>query len=305
MLPTNFQYQAKTEGFSKTIEPGKTYESPWHQPWSEPVRQKILPALAVALIASGLFSPVLTPNIEPGKTYESPWHQAWSEPVRVKPRLLEGLQQSYTSGFFAKIEPGSTNAAPWLYPWSEPVRIKPHFPIGTEPFLAWDARPPIVSFAYYNWLTEPVRQKPGLGAQLQQFISLATPVEPSPKVELEGWYNWFSEPTRSLAGLQARYQQALAQPPRLLPTPQVTGILNAADSKDIAEFSVVLYGKPVSARVSIVQIPAIRGGNISLVQMPGIPIPPPPVTPLNAYVAEDGVTYYVAEDGTTYYVQET
>jgi hypothetical protein len=30
-----------------------------------------------------------------------------------------------------------------------------------------------------------------------------------------------------------------------------------------------------------------------------------PVTPGNAYVAEDGTTFYVAEDGTTFYVQET
>jgi hypothetical protein len=29
-----------------------------------------------------------------------------------------------------------------------------------------------------------------------------------------------------------------------------------------------------------------------------------PTTPLNGYVAEDGVTFYVAEDGATYYVQE-
>jgi hypothetical protein len=30
-----------------------------------------------------------------------------------------------------------------------------------------------------------------------------------------------------------------------------------------------------------------------------------PVTPTNAYVLEDGVTFYVAEDGLTYYVQES
>lgn len=33
--------------------------------------------------------------------------------------------------------------------------------------------------------------------------------------------------------------------------------------------------------------------------------PSGPVTPTNAYVLEDGVTFYVAEDGTTYYVQES
>jgi hypothetical protein len=27
-------------------------------------------------------------------------------------------------------------------------------------------------------------------------------------------------------------------------------------------------------------------------------------TPVNGYVAEDGVTFYVAEDGSTFYVQE-
>lgn len=30
-----------------------------------------------------------------------------------------------------------------------------------------------------------------------------------------------------------------------------------------------------------------------------------PVTPTNAYTAEDGTTLYTAEDGSTYYVQET
>jgi hypothetical protein len=34
--------------------------------------------------------------------------------------------------------------------------------------------------------------------------------------------------------------------------------------KDIGEFGIYLYNTPTSARLSIVQIPAVAGGNVSI-----------------------------------------
>src|SRR6516165_118797 len=112
-----FQYQVKTD-------PGLPPQAPAappisYSPFSEPVRSSIAPALAIALIASGLFEtifiplpsptgtgtvvpvncsgpppvyrkfqyqaktePVLVTAVAP-VTSEDQWHQLWSEPVRI------------------------------------------------------------------------------------------------------------------------------------------------------------------------------------------------------------------------------
>lgn len=106
-------------------QPEQVTESRWHQPWSEPVRQKINPVLAIALMASGLFAPVLTDK-QIDDTSEARWHQPWSEPVRQKidPRLAVALA---TSGPISEYSPAyvpANDAVNHLQPWSEPVRFK-------------------------------------------------------------------------------------------------------------------------------------------------------------------------------------
>src|SRR5215470_465867 len=54
-------------------------EAKWHQPWSEPVRSRIAPRLAVALIASGLAYVEAAPFAE--SVTESRWLGATTVPI--------------------------------------------------------------------------------------------------------------------------------------------------------------------------------------------------------------------------------
>ena len=133
-MPFDFQqYQIKTEAPLGTFQAIASFESTFHQPWSEPVRQKINPVLAVALITSGLIAPVLNPNTQITQNYESRWHQGWSEPVRIKPALRTGL-----------------------HPFTNFVNV---------------ISIPDVRLVKFQWLAEPVRQKRGLLPWLQQTIT--------------------------------------------------------------------------------------------------------------------------------------
>jgi len=227
----SIQYQVIAQPPAQSVQPGKTNAAPWLYAWSEPVRQKINGQLAVALIASGLFAPV----------------------------------------FVQTIEPGASNAAPWIYPWSTPVRFKTSVLAGDQPFFSYGDQKPVVSFSYYNWLSEPVRQKPGLGAWLQDYDSLKTPIIPSGANQIEGWYIWLTEPVRQPVGLRAWLQQFLAYHPRILPPSNVTAVMSAKETNnDVALFGINVYSSitptinAVLANVSIVEIPAVQGGNLSI-----------------------------------------
>lgn len=193
------------------------------------------------------------------------WIYPWSEPVREKinKRLAIAL---IASGLFAPVpfpgtQPGPSNAAPWIYPWSEPVRLKPQVQAGNQQALFFSPIP-VVPQDWRQWLSEPVRQKRGLGAWLQQFDSLQVPVVPSTTTFLEGWYNWFSEPVRFLKGLKAPYQQFLAYHPRLVPNPNVTATMAATETNaDIFQGAVNVYQSvtpatgTAGAKVSVVETP--------------------------------------------------
>lgn len=87
MAELALHYQAFTEPL-----PIPATEANWHEPWSEPVRQRIIPALAIALAASGMAS--LVPFFGGEAVTESRWHEPWSEPVRVRLALGAPLQQA-------------------------------------------------------------------------------------------------------------------------------------------------------------------------------------------------------------------
>ncbi len=100
------QYQQHTEPVS--TRPETVTEDRWHQPWSEPVRPKIKPALAIALIASGLGwdpQPIAAPTLNTG------WQQPLSDPVRVKPSRIIDRYPFVASAVHIG----------WFAPLSEPV----------------------------------------------------------------------------------------------------------------------------------------------------------------------------------------
>src|ERR1700758_5006612 len=87
-------------------------ESKWHQPFSEPVRQRIAPQLAVALIASGL-AYVAAASVAGAGTQDR-CHQPWSEPVRTR-ALAPAHQQTFVP------DPQPRVSFAWWAWLSEPV----------------------------------------------------------------------------------------------------------------------------------------------------------------------------------------
>lgn len=116
----SFQYQAIAQPPSPRAQPGATNAAPWLFPWSEPVRTRIAPSLAIALAASGLFALVPFSGLIPGPRNAAPWIYAWSEPVRIK-RALPPTEQHF---FEFEPEPPIAMAMPWYSGFSEPVRFK-------------------------------------------------------------------------------------------------------------------------------------------------------------------------------------
>jgi hypothetical protein len=216
--------------------------SKWYAPLGEPVRQRIAPALAVALIASGAVVPPIAPF--PEAVQEAKWHQAWSEPVvKAKPRLAEAHQQ-----FLAWQPAPSPFAATGWFNWlAEPVRQKPTpFP-AAQHYAELDPLPR-VSFGWWASLSEPVRLRPALPSPEQHvfafdpvpfvkidwFASLAEPVRVRPAVLVpageqqfqpfdediifaDRWFAWWSQPVRVKPELAAQSQQVLAFAPQPFP----------------------------------------------------------------------------------------
>jgi hypothetical protein len=311
------QYQAVAFPVLTDDQRKQFFESRWHQPWSEPVRFRVLPvalqhtqqqgSVSVgeqvgedkrhfpwsepvrerpglkAHLQQALIAPVLNPSTQITQNFESRWHYAWSEPQRQKIGLGAYLQQQPAWSTFTpssavasgtQTVPGSpldvriqyearlqyqAQAYPiffgaaetvtvdkWIYPWREPVRQKAGLsaqlqqahagPVLPQPtavtvftetassevqFPKWiiyqtDTRPLVfaetvtVDKWYAPW-REPVRQKPGLAASLQQFLA-APPFEDTqePGATYESpWHQPWTEPVRTRQ-LAAAQQQSLA-----------------------------------------------------------------------------------------------
>ena len=200
-----FQYPIGTEPVSTS--PETVTEDRWHQPWSEPVRQRIAPQLAVALIASGLAYVNAGPFAEP--VTEDRFHAAWSEPVRekVNRQLATALIASGATVPPIAPFPETVTEDRWHQPWSEPVRVKPALPAGEQQFLAlqpWPADP----YGWFNWLAEPVRVRPALPSGEHLVLAL----DPVPFVKID-WFGALAEPVRVRPALPAPAQQFLAPDP--------------------------------------------------------------------------------------------
>src|ERR1700736_470321 len=239
-----FQYPSLTQPIFAGGE--SITEDKWHEPWTDPVRSRIAPQLAVALIASGLAYVEAAPFAE--TVTESRWHQPWSEPVRVKPRLIDGAQQSLAPDPLPRVSFGWYN---WL---TEPVRVKAALPVVEQHVFAFEPTP-IISIAWHLPFPEPVRVKPGLGVGAQQYLAL----QPWPDISI-GWAPPFTEPVRVKPGLIA------ALPPyEVSYDVQPYPFLGGGGGWYPPGFAEATPGKPAVARR------AKAGGG----SLPGSPNPPP------------------------------
>jgi len=201
------QYQAKTEPPAQSAQPGMAYESPWHYAWSEPVRQKIAPALLVALASSGLFAPLITSF--PEIITESRFHQPWSEPVRTRPILHPALNPS---SFLVEAIFVETNfLSKWFEPFSEPVRAKPGLGVALQSSIVLLPRNPNENVLVSSWfanLSTPVRVPARLREGLQQYLSFVQ-FAPFAETIMESKFHMaWSEPQRPrVIGMAPHYQQ--------------------------------------------------------------------------------------------------
>ena len=195
-------------------------ESRWHQPWSEPVRHKIAPALAIALIASGVSAPFINVpflrqeafaagwsqppaqirqvqyqattrpvSVVAEDIFADKWFKPFSEPVRIKLGLLASLQQVSPENPFGLTQPESVTEDRWHQPWSEPVRFKPRLIEGGQQDFAFHSAPQ-VSFSWFNNLSEPVRILPALPTYQQHYFEF----QPTPIINI-GWFGPLSDPS--------------------------------------------------------------------------------------------------------------
>lgn len=242
-MPQRKQIQYKSfQGPPLGIQPGASYESPWHQAWSLPVRRV---GIATALIVASGMAPFVPVPFQRQEQFPSGWSQPpaqirqvqyqastggfapieltsvdkwfqWlSDPVRQKPGLLAALQRPFTTDPFALTQPESVTESRWHQPWSEPVRLKPRLYEGLQLFSALHPNPS-VSFGWFGNLSEPVREKIGLRAILQRDFTIDPYALTQPEAVLEPkWHQAWSEPVRIKPGLLAdlQYQPTYFQTP--------------------------------------------------------------------------------------------
>jgi hypothetical protein len=213
----------------------------WIYPWTEPVRQK--PGLKAGL-QQAFTATTLNPDTQIINGFESRWHYAWSEPVRFR-RLATAQQVSHTEPPTSVFEVVTIDK--WFAQWREPVRQKPGLGTSLQQayadpaFVAATPQPgtgivtPVTdsvgvqfrerrqyqALAYspfftaetitpdkwaYPW-SEPVRQKPGIRAALQQAF-IATTLNPETQI-INGfesrWHYPWSEPVRTRRLAVAQY----------------------------------------------------------------------------------------------------
>jgi len=185
------------------------YESRWHYAWSEPVRARpqLLPALQQAyaapvspVSASGPATDLCAPVISTG---------IWA-PYQVQYQSL-----AYAPFFVAE----TVTVDKWTYPWTEPVRTRQlATALQLEP--AWGVFTPAITIDQYGWrqpLSDPTRTSAFLQSGFLQGINTSAPET----VTADKWSYPWSEPVRERPGLKAYLQQAFIGPV-LNPNTQIT-----------------------------------------------------------------------------------
>jgi hypothetical protein len=170
------------------------------QALSEPVRQKISPALAIALGASGLIAPPMSLPVHRSITAETGAYTiniadvitfsedggsgiSWLAPLSEPQRLPSGIKPHLQQSFVTNIAPPAPAVQWWVSPLSEPVRATPQPITAAQSALAYVpaatqnapnnnfAEQSLFSKYSFPW-NEPVRQKQGLTPGLQQTLSV-------------------------------------------------------------------------------------------------------------------------------------
>lgn len=209
----------------------------WYASLSDPVRHLRVPRAAVAVN-----NQVFAFNPEPIVSFG--WMENLSQPARIKPGLRKELQSVLAYHPFPIID------ISWFNNLSEPVRLPKRLKTGANQDFFYGTLKPDVNFSYYGWLSEPVRKKPGLRPELQQFYTNDTDVIPISK--LIQWFGNLSEPVRIKPGLKASLQQFLAAPSRLIPTPTSFGILDALETKDTFLAGAMLWNRATDAEIGVI-----------------------------------------------------
>lgn len=225
------------------------FESKWHQAWSEPVRIRNAsnwPQYQQAAAIAPFVPPV----------FSGAWYTQWQDPVRTRPALLAAQQLAYVRSTFTPPTELIT-LDKWYVALSEPPKVKVSLSAAGQQYAAFVKAAPFPETTFeskwhYAW-AEPVRQKLGLWAAhqaAQVYWSTLTP----PNVLTMGWFTPLAPPPNPKQGLAARYQLAFAAPSRLLPTPNITGVLAATETKDVGLFGGILFNRPSTATVGVIQL---------------------------------------------------
>ena len=176
------------------------------------------------------------------------WMPAFGEPVRFKSGLNASQQQ-----FSSLPDAFPFVSFSWFEELSKPsVLTKKGLRASQQQFLAFQPAPsPFVATGWFAPLSEPVRKKPALRAALQQFFTTDPTVIPA-STFLNGWFAPLSEPVRFKPSLKAALQQFLASPSRLIPTPNVTGVLDALETKDTFLAGAMLWNRATDAEIGVI-----------------------------------------------------
>src|ERR1051326_9184162 len=276
-----FQYPSLTQPLVAAGE--AIAESKWHQPWAEPVRERVAPRLAVALIAWGLAYVGAAPFAE--AVTEARWHQPWSEPVRVRPRLPDGEQQ------FLALPPWPDVRIGWHAPLAEPVRTRPpvRIPAQEQQFQPFDEDIIFVD-RWFAWWSEPVRVRPALRAGLHAALAF----HPQPFPVVPGSCGWWPDGRTTEDGRQrtdetrsvVRRQSSVVRPRQVEPKVEPPTFAQVLGSQKPAQLADAL-GSAFARRLGDLRPPALDLWLPASAQAPAAEPPAMPAAALDAIA--DGV----------------
>lgn len=184
--------------------PEAVTESRWHQPWSEPVRFKMAPLMAVVLAAASgnQFDPYPIPNANP---FPDKFEKRWQEPVRIPPRLIEANQQTLAFVGFAPFAE-RPDESKWHQPWSDPQKLYKEGLLTAAQQADWLVQfspfaETVMESKWHQPLSEPVRFPPRLGAELNPFEAHDWKIVPTQYIDR--WLLQWTDPVRTPPRLNA------------------------------------------------------------------------------------------------------
>lgn len=185
---------------------------------------------------------------------ESRWHQPWSEPRDKRKPGTHASRQP-----FFMFSPDPIVSFGWFEELSKPSTLaKKGLRSPLQQFFAYSPnQTTITPFAWFGNLSDPVRIRRGLRASLQRPFTADTDVIPVSK--LIQWFGWLSDPVRKKRGLRASLQHYYEGPSRLLPNPNITGTMNAIETKDTFFAAGSPFNRPISGELGVQELDRTPG----------------------------------------------